>query len=58
MADVVRPEVRLRREPLAMPGRDEAEFEAYVISDGGRLLGFALLRCLPEQRAEALLSTD
>lgn len=26
-----------------MTGRDEAEFEAYVASDGGRLLGFALL---------------
>jgi RNA polymerase sigma-70 factor (sigma-E family) len=26
-----------------MAGRDEAEFEAYVASDGGRLLGFALL---------------
>ena len=23
-----------------MAGRDEAEFEAYVISDGGRLLGW------------------
>ncbi len=26
-----------------MAGRDEAEFEAYVVLDGGRLLGFALL---------------
>ena len=57
MADVVRPEVRLRREPPGTAGRDEAEFEAYVISDGGRLLGFALLLAGNYQDAEDLVQT-
>ena len=40
-----------------MPGRDEAEFEAYVASDGGRLLGFALLLADNYQDAEDLVQT-
>ena len=35
-----------------MAGRDEAVFEAYVASDGGRLLGFALLLAGNYQDAE------
>ena len=38
-----------------MAGRDEAEFEAYVASDGGRLLGFALLLAGNYQDAEDLV---
>ncbi len=38
-----------------MVGRDEAEFEAYVASDGGRLLGFALLLAGNYQDAEDLV---
>jgi RNA polymerase sigma-70 factor (sigma-E family) len=40
-----------------MAGRDEAEFEAYVISDSGRLLGFALLLAGSYQDAEDLVQT-
>ena len=40
-----------------MAGRDEAEFEAYVASDGGRLLGFALLLAGNYQDAEDLVQT-
>jgi RNA polymerase sigma-70 factor (sigma-E family) len=40
-----------------MVGRDEAEFEAYVASDGGRLLGFALLLAGNYQDAEDLVQT-
>jgi RNA polymerase sigma-70 factor (sigma-E family) len=38
-----------------MAGLDEAEFEAYVASDGGRLLGFALLLAGNYQDAEDLV---
>ncbi len=38
-----------------MAGRDEAEFEAYVVLDGGRLLGFALLLAGDYQDAEDLV---
>lgn len=38
-----------------MAGRDEAEFEAYVAGDGGRLLGFALLLAGDYQHAEDLV---
>ena len=38
-----------------MAGRDEAEFEAYVVRDGGRLLGFALLLAGNYQDAEDLV---
>jgi len=38
-----------------MAGRDEAEFEAYVALDGGRLLGFALLLAGDYQDAEDLV---
>jgi RNA polymerase sigma-70 factor (sigma-E family) len=40
-----------------MAGRDEAEFEAYVARDGGRLLGFALLLVGNYQDAEDLVQT-
>jgi len=40
-----------------MAGRDEAEFEAYVASDSGRLLGFALLLAGNYQDAEDLVQT-
>ena len=40
-----------------MAGRDEAEFAAYVASDGGRLLGFALLLAGNYQDAEDLVQT-
>ena len=40
-----------------MAGRNEAEFEAYVISDGGRLLGFALLLAGNYHDAEDLVQT-
>ena len=40
-----------------MAGRDEAEFEAYVASDSGRLLGFALLLVGNYQDAEDLVQT-
>jgi RNA polymerase sigma-70 factor (sigma-E family) len=40
-----------------MACRDEAEFEAYVVSDGGRLLGFALLLAGNYQDAEDLVQT-
>jgi len=38
-----------------MAGSDEAEFEAYVALDGGRLLGFALLLAGDYQDAEDLV---
>jgi len=38
-----------------MAGRDEADFEAYVATDGGRLLGFALLLAGNYQDAEDLV---
>jgi RNA polymerase sigma-70 factor (sigma-E family) len=47
--------VRLRRERSALAARDEAEFESYVASDGGRLLGFALLLAGNYQDAEDLV---
>jgi RNA polymerase sigma-70 factor (sigma-E family) len=40
-----------------MAGRDEAEFEAYVAKDGGRLLGFAMLLAGNYQDAEDLVQT-
>src|SRR5215475_11418422 len=40
-----------------MAGPDEAEFEAYVASDSGRLLGFALLLAGNYQDAEDLVQT-
>ena len=40
-----------------MAGRNEAESEAYVASDGGRLLGFALLLAGNYQDAEDLVQT-
>jgi DNA-directed RNA polymerase specialized sigma24 family protein len=40
-----------------MAGRDEAEFEAYVANDGGRLLGFAMLLAGNYQDAEDLVQT-
>ena len=46
--------MRLRRE-LALADGDEAEFEAYVTLDGGRLLGFALLLAGDYQDAEDLV---
>jgi len=46
--------VRLRRE-LAIADGNEAEFEAYVTLDGGRLLGFALLLVGDYQDAEDLV---
>jgi DNA-directed RNA polymerase specialized sigma24 family protein len=46
--------VRLRRE-LAIADGTEAEFEAYVALDGGRLLGFALLLVGDYQDAEDLV---
>jgi len=38
-----------------MAGADEAEFEAYVARDGGRLLGFAVLLAGDRQDAEDLV---
>jgi RNA polymerase sigma-70 factor (sigma-E family) len=38
-----------------MVGADEAEFEAYVARDGGRLLGFAVLLAGDRQDAEDLV---
>jgi RNA polymerase sigma-70 factor (sigma-E family) len=38
-----------------MAGADEAEFEAYVARDGGRLVGFALLLAGDWQNAEDLV---
>ena len=46
--------MRLRRE-LAIADGTEAEFEAYVAVDGGRLLGFALLLVGDYQDAEDLV---
>jgi RNA polymerase sigma-70 factor (sigma-E family) len=40
-----------------MAACDEAEFEAYVLGDGGRLLGFALLLAGNYQDAEDLVQT-
>jgi DNA-directed RNA polymerase specialized sigma24 family protein len=49
--------MRLLRQERAPEGRgDEAEFEAYVARDGGRLLGFAILLTGDRHDAEDLVN--